>query len=230
MVKRHLKRLAMPRTWKLKRKENTWIARPDSGAHCYRMSVSLETMMKEMIKCAHTRKEAKTIINSRDVMVDQKKQKNLKLPVGLMDVVSLPEVDEHYRVLLNSRGEISVIPIKKEESSVKPCRITGKTVMSKGAIQLNLVDSRNILAKKDDAYKVGDTLLLSLPKQEIKEHLKLEKGAYAFLTGGKHIGRHGLIEGIKGNIIKLKSGEDLIETAKKDAFVIGKGKPSIKLE
>ncbi|HLC99144.1 MAG TPA: 30S ribosomal protein S4e [Candidatus Nanoarchaeia archaeon] len=232
MVKNHMKRIAMPRTWKLDRKVSEWVTKPSAGAHDYETAMSLETVMKEIIKCANTRKEARTILLTKDVLVDGKKRKELRLPVGFMDVVSLPEVNEHYRMLLNRKGEITAMPIKKEESGIKPCKITGKRMIEGGITQINLFDSRNLLFKKGEKipYNVGDTLLISLPKQEIKNHFKLEKGAYVYLTGGKHIGKSGVVEEITRSIFKFKSDDGVLsETAKSYAFVIGKDKASISI-
>ncbi len=232
MVKNHLKRLAMPRRWKLHRKKTYWITRPLPGAHDHERSVSLETVMKEFIKCANTRREAKNILQRKEVLVDGKKRKELKMPVGLMDVVSIPETGEHHRIILGEKGEIKSTPIKKEESGLKPCKITGKTMIRKGIVQLNLFDSKNITLKDDDkrAYSTGDTLLLSLPGLEIKDHFKLEKGAYVYLTGGAHTGKKGRVEEIKEGSIKLKSEDGKsIETAKEYSFVIGNDKASIQI-
>lgn len=33
MVRRHLKRIAAPKTWPIKRKEHKWIVRPTPGPH-----------------------------------------------------------------------------------------------------------------------------------------------------------------------------------------------------
>ena len=126
-------------------------------------------------------------------------------------------------------GKIDLIKINKEESLLKPCKIIGKTIV-RGKLQLNLFDGKNILADKN-LYKVGDTLLLSLPGQKISKHLKLDKKSAIFLTGGKHIGEIGNVEDIiKNKVIYKNNKGDLIETSKKYAFVIGDSKPLIKLE
>ena len=94
------------------------------------------------------------------------------------------------------------------------------------APKLNLSGNKNVLIDKDD-YKVGDTVLLELPSQKISLHLKFEKGAMIFLTGGKHMGAKGVIESIEGNKVLYKDGKTTVETLKKYAFVIGKEKESI---
>ena len=103
-------------------------------------------------------------------------------------------------------------------------------LLVKGKVQLNFYDGKNKLAEKND-YKVGDSILLSLPDQKISKHLKLQKKATIFLTSGKHVGETGKIEDIAENkiIYKDHNGE-LVETLKEYAFVIGEDKSLIALE
>ena len=128
--------------------------------------------------------------------------------------------------MADKQGKISMVKIKKEEASLKPCKIIGKTIVN-GKLQLNLFDGKNILASSG-AYKVGDTLLLSLPDKKITKHLKLDKKSAIFLTGGKHIGETGNVEDVVENRIIYKNHEgELVETSKKYAFVVGDSKPLI---
>ena len=142
-----------------------------------------------------------------------------------MDVIALK--NKYFRVVLD-KGKLNLIPIDKKEAGFKPCKIIGKNIV-KGKVQLNLYDGKNSLIEKDNC-KVGDTLIIGLPKQEIKEHIKLEKGCFIYLVGGKHKGDVGKIEGIISNKItyKGKSGE-MIETLKKYVFVVGKDQAVISL-
>ena len=94
MAKQHLKRVAAPQTWKIKRKNHIWISRPNAGAHSLPQSISLNTAMKEIIKCAMTSSEVKTILNTKTILVDGRRRKEPKFPVGLMDVLSLPDIKQ----------------------------------------------------------------------------------------------------------------------------------------
>ena len=42
----HLKRIAVPKSWPIKRKENKWIARPMPGPHSLNHSISLNITAK----------------------------------------------------------------------------------------------------------------------------------------------------------------------------------------
>jgi len=226
MGMRHMNRKAAPKTWPIERKKTDYITRPFPGAHKMEESMSIGTFLKEVFGYAKTQKEVKHILHHKQVMVDGKRRKDEHDQVGLFDVVEFPDIDARFRITLTPRGKLAPLTITKEESSLKPCQVVGKTLV-KGKVQINLSDGRNILVTKD-GYKTGDTLLIEVPSQAVKKHLKLEKGAAVFLTGGKNQGHIGKVEGISGKklLYKTEQGETA-ETSKRYAFVVGEGKPSL---
>jgi len=126
---------------------------------------------------------------------------------------------------LYKQGKLSAIPITKEDSNSKPCKIIGKTIIKKGKLQLNLYNGKNTIVDKD-SYKVGDSVILS--EKAIKKHLKLEKGALVYLTEGKHKGVTGTLDelqhfqGLTKDRVILKVNNKKIITRKDYAFVINK--------
>ena len=224
MVKLHLKRIAAPKTWHIDRKKNKFIVRPRPGAHNLEYGMSLSLAMRGLLKVAKTSKEAKQILQIKDVFVDKRKRVDPKYPVGLMDIIEFPQIEEQFRLLLDSKGRLTAVSVDKKENSVKLSRIENKTKISGGKTQLNMSDGRSIIIDKDP-YKVGDTLEIVLPDQKIKTHLKFEKGASILLIAGSHRGSLGKVEEISENKILVKSGKDKFETLKKYAFVIGAEKP-----
>jgi len=229
MVKNHLKSITMPKTWQIERKKTVFVTRPNPGAHPMMYSMPLNIVMKELIKCAKTTKEVKAILHDKEVLVDGKKRNDEKYSVGLMDVVSLPETKQNYRIIINQKGKLKALEIPKEEANIKLSKVENKTVIKKGKIQLNLSDGRNIIVEKD-SYKTGDSLVVALPTQEIKDTINFKPGMTALLIGGKHIGFIGKVEDVKSNIITIKIGENSYETLKDYAFMVGKDKPIITLD
>ena len=186
----------------------------------------LGVFMREAFGLAKTRKEVRQILHHKNVLVDGKRRKEQNFLVGLFDVVEFSDINAYHRITINSKGKIDTIAIEKSEAGLKPCRIIGKSLV-KGKVQLNLSDGRNMLADKD-SYKTGDTLIIEIPKQAIKKHLKLEKKSVVFLTGGKYLGHVGTVEGISGERLMFKTEDGQIAETKKDyAFVIGEGKPAL---
>ena len=229
-MSRHLKRYFAPKTWKIKRKGIVFVTKPSPGPHNMGMSLPLNVILRDILNYANNSRETKFLVANKNIMVDGTRRKDYKFPVGLFDVLSLKEIDEHFRVILDKKGILDLIKIGKKESTVKPCKITGKSAV-KGKIQLNLYDGRNLIMGKSD-YKIGDTILVNFGKKnlEVKEHIKLDKNIQIYLTGGKHIGQTGKVQDIIGNRIVYKTEKgDVVETLKKYAFPIGKDKPVITL-
>lgn len=230
MGKDHLKRYATPKTWNIKKKGIVFITRPKPGAHPISLSMPLSVVLKNLVKCANTTKEVKKLLHNNEILVDGKRVKEHRIPVGLMDVISLMPTKQNFRIVFDAKGKLKVSETDGKESKLKISKITGKTPIKGGKMQINLADSRNIIVDKAD-YKVGDSLVIELPSQKIVEHLKFEKGAYVVLVAGKHIASRGVVEKIEKESIAYKSDNGSVrETLRKYALVIGKGKPAIKID
>ena len=228
-MSKHLKRYFAPRTWKIKRKGIKYVVKPSPGTHKINVSLPLNVILRDILGYAGSNREVKYMLEKKDVTVDGVRRKDFRFPVGLFDVLSLNDINEHFRVILDKKGKIDLIKIGKEESAVKLCKIIGKRAI-KGKIQLNLYDGTNIVSQ-DGSYKVGDAILLVKgKKKEVKEKVSLDKDVLIYLVGGKHTGQTGKVQDIIGNRIlyKTESG-DTVETLKEYAFPIGKDKPLISL-
>jgi len=202
--KKHLKRKPAPGFWPISRKEFVWTVKPTPGPHPISHCIPLLLIVREILNFAKTRREAKMIISSGKVEIDGKIQREESFPVGLMDVLSIPEAEGVYRVLPSEKGLI-LHPIGKEEAKFKLCRIEDKTFVKGGHVQLNLHDGRSILVRvkepqkpEEDIYQTLDTLKISIPNQEISGHMRLAEGALALIIGGKNMGKWGKIIAIEG--------------------------------
>ena len=221
MVKKHLSRLNMPKCWQVKKKVNKWITRPKPGPHPLKTCIPLSILIKDLLNHAETTKQTKKILTNKGILIDKKARKDHRYPVGLMDTIEIPKTKEFFRLILNQKGKFSIIPIKKEETEIKPCKIIGKTILKKKKIQLNLFDGKNLLVDKDD-YKVGDTIILNLSNKKIISQLKLEKNAKVYLTGGSHVGKIAtIIEEKDSKTVTLNYDKQNIKTSKNYVFVIG---------
>ena len=219
----YLKRIAVPKTWPVERKLTKLITAPLPRVS-RELGMPLNVVLKELLNVAATSREVKVALKTKRVTVDGKVREP-KFAVGLMDVLSLN--DTHYRMMLNKKGKLELISISKDEAGMKPCRIVGKTVLKGGVMQYNLHDSGNFTGGKD--FKVGDTLVLSLPARTLLHHISFEKKSFVYLTGGAHIGEGCVVENIKGNKLLCKAGDTLLETLTRFAFAVGKDKPAITL-
>ena len=226
MVKNHLKRINMPKTWQVKRKGITFITRPNPGQASLALGLSISTLIKDILKMAQTTREVKSILNNQHVMVDNVRRKDHRYAIGFMDVISFPTINKHYRMILTPQGKIMPKEITEKESKLKVCQIKGKTLFA-GKIQLNLSDGRNVLVT-EKGYKIGDSIVFDLASGKITDTIKLEKGCHIILTGGKHMGQTGAIVDIKGNGISYKNAKgETADTLKKYAYCTGKDKEMV---
>lgn len=227
----HLKRLAAPRSWPLKRKLNIWTAKQSPGSHSVEESVPALVMLRDIISVCDTAREAKRIVANRDVLVDGKAIKEVKVPIGLMDVVSIPVMNLYYRIVLTDKGKIAAVPITKDEAAWKLTMIEDKTRVAGGKMQINCHDGRNILID-GNRYKTGDVLRIAVPGQKIEEALELKAGAVVLIFKGQHAGKTAIVSDViikkdaSANVVKFTDGS---ETVKENVFVIGEGSPAIKL-
>lgn len=229
MTKNHLKAVASTTIVPLKRKNKVFLVRPSPGPHSMKDCCTINFLLTEMLRVAKTKKESTYILHNREIKVDNRKVRDVSFPIGLFDVITISDIKKNFRMSIDKQGRLHPVEITKEEATVKPYQIQGKTRI-KSKTQLNLSSGKNILVDKD-TYKVGDTIILDITKNSIKENIKLEKNNLIFLTAGKHIGALGKIEDVTGSkiIYRIKS-DQVFETLKDYAFVIGKSKPLIKLE
>ncbi|MEK6973900.1 MAG: 30S ribosomal protein S4e [Nanoarchaeota archaeon] len=234
MVKKHLFRISAPKFWEIHRKESKYTIHPSSGPHGLEKSVPLSVLVRNYLKYAKTSREAKKIIYSGKIEIDGIPRTDPKFPVGLMDVISIKDTDENFRVFFNEKGNLIVHKIEKGESSIKPLKIINKTILKKKRLQLNFYDGKNKIVDKD-IYKTSDTMIYDLHKKAFSSHLKFEKGAIVYIMDGKKTGHIGILDsvseqrGTEPARIVLKSGKEKFETLKDYAFVIGKEKSLISI-
>jgi len=210
-----LKRKPAPKFWPIHRKEDHWVLRPSSGPHNLQSCLPLTLVLRDILGIAQTRKEAQTILHQGKVLVDGKIQQKDDMPVGLMDIISIPDADKYYRIITNHKG-LYLSEISKEETSSKLCRVDDKMTVP-GGVQLNLHDGSNLLIKvadpkkpNEDIYNTFDILKINIPSKDIAGCIQLKEGHYAIITGGKNIG-------IKGKIVEIEKTE---AKKRKNALVV----------
>ena len=223
-MKKHMKRLPAPRSWAIARKTEFWVSKPSPGPHPVDRCVPLGLILRDMLKVCDTAREARHILNGRHVLVDGRPVTDPKFPVGLMDVVSLEETKAYYRMLVDGRGRMNLLPIEAPDAKWKLCRIQDKTTVRGGKTQINLHDGRNLLLAKD-AHKTGTTLKVSVPDQKVLGHFDLAEGASVLVTGGQHVGELAHVLAVqktrnpRANVVTFKEG---FSTDIDKVFVVGK--------
>ena len=159
-----------------------------------------------------------------------------------MDVLSIVKTNTHYRVLPDSHHGLILYEIPEAESTFKLCRITQKTTLKGGNIQLNLHDGRNIFISikdpknpKEDVYRRMDVLKITIPDQQIIKNLKFKEGHLAIIMSGKNIGQVGKIItilkrfGPKASTVSIQHDDSHTETLYEYTFIIGEDQSEISM-
>jgi small subunit ribosomal protein S4e len=204
-----LKRKPAPAFWPIHRKELPWVAKPASGSHSLEKCLPLALVLRDILGVAQTRKEGKIIISQGKVIVNGKVYKKDDIPVGLMDVVALPESDKYYRVMPSHKG-LYLSQISKEQSKISLLRVENKATVHNG-VQIAVHDGSVMLVKVADPknpvevkYGTFDVLKVTYPEKQVIELLKTKEGNLAIITGGKNIGKQGKIVEIEKTVAKKR--------------------------
>lgn len=141
-----------------------------------------------------TSREANIVTQDKEggFKVDNKIRRNIKYPVGPMDVLSVVKTNEHYRVLYDVKGRFILHKIKEAESKYKLVKVTARSVGSNKVPYIVTNDARTIRYPHPD-ISIGDTIKIDLEKNTILEQFKYEPGHLSFVTGGNNIGRVGQV-------------------------------------
>ncbi|VVB76568.1 30S ribosomal protein S4e [Candidatus Tiddalikarchaeum anstoanum] len=231
----HLKRLNTPKRWNIAKKTEVFIAKPLPGPHSKESSIPLIVLLKDHLKLISTRKECKGLLLSKKILVDNLPVSDPNFPVGLFDVISVPDYNMYYRILFDYKGWLITKSIDKKEAQIKPYKIVQKTRIKGKKLQINCTSGKNLLTAEKN-YKVGDTLLVDLSTKKIVKHLPLKEGSFVFVSDGTHAGETATVTGFrefKGGMpdrVMLKNDKGLkYETAQDYAFVVGEKNSEILL-
>lgn len=218
-------RINAPKSWPIERKVKKFVAKPLPGPHRLKECMPLGVILRELLKISSKKRDIKIILNNKQVLVNNQVRKEVRFPVGILDTLSLPDLNKYYRIIHSEKGKLNLIEVPKEETQQKTLKIINKTVLKKGKLQLNLYDGENVLVDKN-SFKVGDSVILK--ENKIIKHLKFEKDSLVYLTGGKHIGTKGKVVeikkrlGIGKDVLVYKINNDVHETLADYAYVIEK--------
>jgi small subunit ribosomal protein S4e len=233
--KKHLKRLAAPKTWMLDKLGGVFTVHPSSGPHKARESMPITLFLRNRLKYALTGKECETILKQRLVRIDGKVRTDPKFPCGFMDVVKIEKTAENFRLIYDVKGRFTIHRITNQEAKYKLCRVRSVVTGPKNVPYLYTSDGRTI-RYPDPVIKVNDSIRLDIETNKIMDCIKFDSGNLCMVTGGRNTGRVGTImhrERHPGSfdIVHVKDANGhTFATRLAYIFVIGKGtKPYVSL-
>jgi len=192
--KKHLKRIAAPKSWMLDKLGGTFATKPSQGPHKYRESIPLTVVLKNRLKYALTGREVMMIVNDKEgnIAVDGKMRKDPRFPTGLMDVITIKKTGELYRILYDVKGRFVLRNINADEAKFKLCKITKKAVGPNKIPYIVTHDGRTIRFPKPD-ISVYDTVKLDIATGQVIDQVRFEAGNLCMITSGNNVGRVGVI-------------------------------------
>ena len=229
-----LKRQMAPQFWGIARKTKRFVITVKPGPHKKSESVPTAVFLRDTLKLVTSLREAKSVIYSGKVKVDGVVRKSLHHSIGLMDVVELENVSEVYRLVPTEGKLLKPITINESEKTKKLVRVSTKTTINNGKMQIGFHDGRSIIS--DEKVNVGDTCLIQIPEIKIIEVIKLEAGSSGLVVRGTNAGQIGNIETVEeGTFILPKRVILTLEDRKIEIpadiiMPIGKGEPVIQLK
>eukprot|EP00994_Dinema_validum_P002055 NODE_1436_length_952_cov_868.037652_g1112_i0.p2 GENE.NODE_1436_length_952_cov_868.037652_g1112_i0~~NODE_1436_length_952_cov_868.037652_g1112_i0.p2 ORF type:complete len:272 (+),score=53.20 NODE_1436_length_952_cov_868.037652_g1112_i0:54-869(+) len=224
--KKHLKRLNAPSHWMLDKLGGIYAPRPRTGPHKLADCMPLLLILRNKLKYALNYSEATMILKQRLVKVDGKIRTDPKYPAGFMDVVTIDNTTDKFRLLYDTKGRYTLHRIKDDEVGIKVCKVTKRKYGPKRRPYIVTNDGRTI-NYPDPRLKRGDAIVLDTETNKIKDWVRMKPGCLAMCTAGANRGRVGELvdrERHPGSfdIVHIKDAVDnKFATRLENCFVIG---------
>ncbi|KAF8424297.1 ribosomal family S4e-domain-containing protein [Tirmania nivea] len=232
--KKHMKRLAAPSHWLLDKLSGKYAPKPSPGPHKQRECMPLIVFIRNRLKYALNGRETKAIVMQRLIKVDGKVRTDPTFPAGFMDVISIEKTGEDFRLIYDTKGRFTIHRITEDEAGYKLAKVRRVQLGAKGIPYLVTHDGRTI-RYPDPAIKVNDTVKIELETGKITEYIRFDTGCIAMVTGGRNMGRVGVIthrERHDGgfDIVHIKDAiNNTFATRLSNVFIIGQDKPWVSL-
>jgi len=210
----------MPKAWPVPRKggKKRFVAVP---SHATSKGISLLFLLRDVLKIAKTRKEAKHMTFNGMVKINNTVRKDENFPVQVFDTVNLEKAKLNYRLEIVNK-KYSLVEISAKEAETKIVKIVGKKTIGEDKIQMNLDDGQNVLTK--EKFSVGDSVVLNTKENKIVKVLPLKEGAKIEVILGKHAGEKGELVGFdeltRGRTYQIKLEDKTVSLPYKTILVM----------
>ncbi|GAA0726355.1 small subunit ribosomal protein S4e [Halorubrum trapanicum] len=209
---RHQKRLSVPNSWPVERKTDTFTVKAGAGPHG-EAGVPLVVLLRDVLGYVDSTKEARYALNHDSILVNGDAISDEQRPIGMFDILAFPERGEFFRVFPDEGGRLALTSVDEEAAGSRLGKITNKTVVPGGAVQLTLHDGTNVRVDDDADYETNDSIVVDNETKEIVAHFEYEEGALVTAVAGQHAGQIGDIDDID---VTLGSGDNTVTVASED--------------
>jgi len=241
----HQKRLSVPKSWPVERKEETYTTAAGAGPHG-EDGVPLLIVLRDVLGYADSKKEARYALGQDSVLVNGTPVSDERRPIGMFDILAFREREEYYRVFPDEGGRLSLTAIDADAAGSKLGKIVDKRQVPGGDTQLTLHDGQTLLVE-EAAYSTNDSIVVSNDSEErsssdhasgeapqaddddeVVAHFTYEEGALVTAVRGAHAGRIGSIDeievtpGSSANNVRIEDfeGDEDFETVEEYVVVI----------
>ncbi|WP_380674876.1 30S ribosomal protein S4e [Salinigranum sp. GCM10025319] len=210
---RHQKRLSVPNSWPVERKENTWTVKAGAGPHG-EDGVPLLILLRDVLGYVDSKKEARYALNQDSVLVNGDAVSDESRPIGMFDILAFTQRDEYYRVFPDEGGRLALTAIDADAADSRLGKIVRKQQVPGGVFQLTLHDGTNVRVDEASDYATNDSLVVDNETKEIVAHFPYEEGALVTAVDGQHAGEIGEVAeitvtpGSGSNTIRVVRGDD----------------------
>lgn len=118
--------------------------------------------------------------------------RTIELTYPSADVLSIEKSEEHFRLLYDVKGRFVIHRITAEEAVYKLLKVKKVALGNRGVPYIVTHDGRTIRFP-DPAIRVNDTIRFDLAQSKITGIIKFDTGNLVMITGGRNMGRVGLI-------------------------------------
>jgi small subunit ribosomal protein S4e len=219
---RHQKRLSVPNSWPVERKEQTFTVKADAGPHG-EAGVPLLILLRDVLGYVDSKKEARYALGQDSVLVNGTAVSDEERPIGMFDILAFAEREEFYRVFPDEGGRLSLTPIDADAAGSRLGKVVGKRQVPGGETQLTLHDGATLLTDNESITR-NDSIVISNDDNAVVAHFPYEEGALVTAVDGEHAGEIGEIEqiqvtaGSSDNNVLVDADGDRIETV--EAYVV----------
>ena len=208
---RHQKRLSVPNSWPVERKEQTYTVKAGAGPHG-EDGVPVLIVLRDVLGYVDSKKEARYALEQDSVLVNGKALSDEQRPIGMFDILAFTEREEFYRVFPGDGGRLALTEIDADAAGSRLGKVTTKRQVAGGDTQLTLHDGTTLIAN-DDTITQNDSVVVSNDDGEIVAHFEYEEGALVTAVAGQHAGQIGEIDDID---VTLGSGDNTVTVASED--------------
>jgi small subunit ribosomal protein S4e len=173
----HQKRLSAPKHYPIERKHYSYVS-GIKGSRSNETAIPAVLFLRDVTEYAESEKEAKQIIRNGQLLRNGERVRDVKEGIGVLDVVTLEEVEEAYRVIIEG-DDLRFVEVDDSEKTI--ARIEDKKTEGEEFVY-HLHNGDNHRTEKE--FDTGSSLLLNGEAEEVKR----EEGAQVLVISGKHAG------------------------------------------